>query len=229
MDSPISLAMTACPRLDVLLPTAVQMLRRGGFKETLHIFAEPGTDFRALRGYPDIVVHENPRRFGGPLNYRQALEYLLTQTQTPYFMIVEDDVCYCNGARARLLDGIATHPKATLFNLYLPNRYQDAYKDPEPGWFIHNRGSGTFGMLAICYRREGGILKFVNDPGVKRDFLTKPRLSYDSRMFGYFATKQDKGCYGHYPSLTDHYGPISMQGHKDGPNRRGWDFNPTAW
>jgi hypothetical protein len=211
-----ALAMIACPRRDLPLVKAVKNLRAGGFKETLHLFAEPGVQV----SLPDVVVHRNPRRLGGFSNYHQALTWLLAQPNE-HLLLVEDDVEYCVGARGRLTQGLKQYPDYTLFNLCTPRR-DGAYLRGS-GWQPHNRGSKTNGTLAICYRREGGVQAYATHPRIVARLGTK--VSYDNVMYKFFLDQGYTGCYSHLPSLVDHVGPKSNLGHRDGPHRRGLAYH----
>lgn len=214
------IGMTACPRQDIPLTRAVVNLRYGGFHEDLHIFAEPGLGHPEL---PNIVWHNHPKRLGGVRNWLHAANWLLEHTASPYIMIVEDDVDYCCGARARVESRVAAGEFGVL-SLYLARRYAK-HVGTKQGWIAHNYGTRTFGMLSLVFSRPL-LREFVDSATVKAALASgKQNISYDSLLFGWFRnTQRAHLCFAHRPSLADHVGPRSNLRHADGAHRRGLEF-----
>src|SRR6185503_4160137 len=73
----------------------ISELRRGGFTSEIHVFQEPGT---GIVPGPGVVVHTNLRRLGMWHNWRQAAEYLLTQSDASFLLVCEDDLQLCPAA-----------------------------------------------------------------------------------------------------------------------------------
>jgi hypothetical protein len=220
MQATLPIAMTACPRDDILLPVAIRNLRNGGFMGDLHVFGEPGIPTPPM---PGVQYHVNEQRLGGHRNYLQALQWMLANTPVRYFMMVEDDVLYCRGAAAAVLRGITRQPNFVLRSLYLPIRYSKRVQR-QRGWFPFNLAFKTYGLLAICYDREGGIQDFIADPKIQEAF-TGAKLSYDGLLYNWMQQNgRGRLCFNHLPSLVDHVGPRSNQGHRDSPYRQGLGF-----
>lgn len=213
----IVIGMVAAPR-DIGLITAVDNLRAGGFQQHVCVCTEPTSE---LADIANTTIHINTYVYGGYMNYLQTAYRTLLCRDAPYVLIVEDDVEYCAGAHTNLQAGIAENPQAALFNLYLPRRYSSQYPQLPHGWFTHNLGRQTFGLLACCYRRDA-LISFLSRPELAIEAQARPP-KYDWRVYMHFLVQRQL-CLGHYPSLVNHIGTNSILGHKDGPHRKGWAF-----
>ena len=213
MSGSLLVGMIACPRADVAFGQALEWIREGGFSEEIHCFAEPGVSRPKDAG---VDWHLNKRRIGAYANYKQALIWMLRQTKEDHLLLVEDDVEFCAGAREALFRGIEQYPNYSSLSLYLSARETLSGRVWGTGWEPYNLGNQAWGTLAICYRREGGIARFIEEVKyVAEDPFCTP---YDARIFAFFE-RVGSSCYAHNPSLTDHRGKNSLIGHQKLPVR----------
>ena len=213
--------MIATARPELPLERAIDNLRHGGFDQTLHVFAEPGlTPPRRAA----VCWHPNPGRLGVVANWSRALRWLVHETTAPNLLLVEDDGDYCRGARDLLAAEIARTPDYGLMSLYLAARFAHRHAGAT-GWRSHAYDERTFGCVAVCFRRGGGVEDFLASPELAERLTVAPeRASHDELLFRYFR-QRGHPCRTHRPSLADHIGFASTLGHEDGAHRRGLDFD----
>lgn len=217
----LAIAMIASARPELPLEHTIDNLRHGGFDETLHVFAEPGLNPPPREG---ICWHANATRLGVVANWLSALRWLLDETSALHLLLVEDDGDYCRGAREMLADEIARTPNYGLVSLYLATRFAHRHAGAS-GWRSHAYDERTFGLVAVCFRRGGGIEDFLACPELAERLAMPPETaSHDELLFRYFR-EHGHSCRTHRPSLADHVGFTSTLGHKDGPHRRGLEFD----
>lgn len=215
------MAMIATARPELPLERAIDNLRHGGFDETLHVFAEPGLS--QPRRAP-VRWHPNRSRLGVVANWVLALRWLVNETTAPHLLLVEDDGDYCRGARDLLADEIARTPDYGLVSLYLAARFAHRHAGAA-GWRSHGYDERTFGCVAVCFRRGGGVEEFLASPELAERLTVAPETaSHDELLFRYFR-ERGLSCRTHRPSLADHIGFASTLGHADGSHRRGLDFD----
>ena len=215
-----AIAMIATARPEPPLERAIDNLRHGGFDEMLHAFAEPGLS-RPRRAA--LCWHPNPTRLGVVANWSLALRWLVNKTPAPNLLLVEEDGDYWRGARDMLAGEIARTPDYGLVSLYLAARFAHRHAGAS-GWRSHTYDERTFGAVAVCFRRGGGVEDFLASPELERLAVAPETASHDELLFRYFR-QHGHSCRTHRPSLADHIGFASTLGHQDGSHRRGLDFD----
>jgi hypothetical protein len=203
----VAIAMIAAPRSVETTDSSLTSLRRGGFGQTIDVFAEPGTAIAKAEG---VVIHENTARLGPWRNWRQAAEWLLESTTAPYLLICEDDIELAGDAALGLQHAIDSLPRERwgFASLYTP-RWNLRNHVARTGWQAVDLRDGGWGSLAYCFTRES-----------LEDFLhcTVPQAGNangdaDVLAITVFAALQ-RHCYFHVPSLCAHTGDgISTLGH----------------
>lgn len=217
----LAIAMIATARRELPLERAIDNLRHGGFDEMLHVFAEPGLSPPRRAA---LCWHSNPVPLGPVANWSQALRWLVNETTAPNLLLVEDDGDYCRGARDLLVGEIARTPDYGLVSLYLAARFAHRHAGAS-GWRSHAYDERTFGTVAVCFRRGGGVEDFLASPELAERLAVAPETaSHDELLFRYFR-QHGHACRTHRPSLADHIGFASTIGHQDGSHRRGLDFD----
>ena len=217
----LSIAMITCFRPEIPYPAGVEMLRGGGFRQELHLFAEP----MPLWPTPGVVLHPNAHKLGGWENWRQAATWLVQETSSRYLMLVEDDVQYARITAMALEQRLEALPDFDLLSLYYSVRDQQTVSGPSAqGWFRHNRGWDHFGNLALVFDRQGGIVKYLQAMRDVKQSGHRP-LSFDRMLFQWFQDQGKTEVWTHYPSFTDHVGHQSRLWHKDHPGRQGAGFD----
>lgn len=197
--SVLDLAMIAIPRQAQSLERAVTNLRKGGFVEPLHIFAEPGLEAEAKNLPEEVTVTHNWKQMGAKANWMQALAHLAYHCEAEHLLLVEDDVEFCRGARRQLdkfLDSGQPYGMLSLCTMVRERRQMGTKK----GWLRMPRGQ--WGTQAICFSRQGA-LDAVRHPDLLRgDPMSCP---YDLRVREVLLGAH-WDCYTHVPSLCEHVG-----------------------
>ena len=205
----LAIAMTTAPRPRPTLERTLASLRRAGFDEEVHLFAEPSS---SLTGLDDRVrVHANARCHGCYGNWRQAASYLLTRTSASWLLVLQDDGVWLPDAAAVLRAGLAARGQEDRVGFLSP--YVTA-KDVGPtfmdGWNLYQGGWNLWGALALCLRRDAA-----------EDLLRHKRFLGHRDQHGVDAVVAasmidlGRSSFVHVPSLVDHIGETSTIGHDD--------------
>jgi hypothetical protein len=217
----LAIAMTTAPRRLPTLPRAFTSLREAGFREDVHVFAEPGTFEHLSRpGDERTLVRQNASRRGCFGNWRYALEQLLSRTDAQWLLIVQDDAIWLPGsadvlraqmhARQELPTGFLS-PYVTSKDVL--GEFVDGWNECRTGWFF-------WGALAFCMKRDDAEAlkrhqRFVGHQGTEQvDAVVS-------------ASMLDLGrpSFVHVPSLVDHIGETStLRGDDFAAGLRGYRF-----
>src|SRR5262249_25850689 len=135
------------------LAQTIAELRRAGFTQPTHVFAEPAAP---VPNDPGLVVHRNATRLGMWGNWLAAARLLLDQTDAPFLLICEDDVRFAPCAALALQHAIDTLPHDSwgYVSLYTARPIAHdlggrlGWQEAPPGW-------GIWGSLAWCFTRPG--------------------------------------------------------------------------
>jgi len=214
----LAIAMITCDRPNINVHRAIEELRWGGFDELLHLFCEPGTP--AIRPLAGVAVHRNETRRGVLGNWKHALHWLIEHTTADFLMICEDDVAYCQGARAAWEASLNPCGQVGFWSLYTPARDR-CLVSSKKGWVASNRGRDAWGTQAMCFPRASAELLLEYRPLHEEDQL---RGATDAIVCQCFV---DAGlpCFYHNPSLADHLGRVSSVGHNWYDEHVGLDFD----
>ena len=220
----LTIAMTACLRQAIPLSTVIGNVRAAGFSETIHVFCEPDLKDQVSE-LPGVVHYFNSSKLGGWNNWRQAA-LALTAADTKHVMLLEDDIEFAVSTRALLEQFIQEQPNFSLISLYFSRRDQRVVNQITPGWFRHNRGLAHLGNLALVFNNNGALRKYLEySIPVHKIGNTYPH--YDRILFNWYSQQQEhsNGVWTHYPSLTEHLGGASTQGHVTGTAFLGADYD----
>jgi hypothetical protein len=193
-----ALAMITAPRRVPTMDRSVAELRRGGFAQRLRVFAEPGS---VVAASPGVEIVRNPIRLGMWLNWLQAVQYLLEQTDAPYLVLFEDDVEFAPCAALALQHAVQTLPadRFGLATLFTPRQFVTSL----PMWL---------GWSALGSQPAWGSQGY----GFSRNSLGK--LFRSSAVRGHASSEDTDGVvsrgmievgrrvYAHIPSLSAHAG-----------------------
>ena len=217
----IAVGVITAPRPICTLPQTISELRRGGFTQPTHVFAEPASPVPNDAG---LVVHRNPTRLGLWGNWREAARRLLADTNAPFLLICEDDVRFALCTALALRHAISTIPHQTwgYASLYTP-RHNLADWGGRSGWQEVAVGAGTWGALAWCFTRKS-LRAILDSHAVRSHTLPDGTDAVVSLAVQELCRK----CYFHVPSLGDHTGEdISTEGHiHRGGEALGVGFSP---
>ena len=195
----LAIAMITAPRSVRTVDASFAAVRRGGFSQTIDVFAEPGVD---LAPQPDVKIHANPTRLGAWQNWRQAAHWLLGNRTTPFLMICEDDIGLSADAALGLQHAIDTLPHEDwgLASLYTP-KWNLRQHLPRPGWQAIDLRDGGWGALAFCFTRDSLTELLAR---------TEPQSESSAAHADILATvvfgAVGRRCYFHLPSLCMHTG-----------------------
>lgn len=219
---PIELAIgvIAAPRPVATVDACLAGLRRGGFWQTIRVFAEPGA---AVEPRPGVEVHQNSTRLGMWSNWLQAATRLLRETHADWLLLCEDDLTVARGAALALQNAVESLPHADwgFVSLYTPRQnVSDAALSN--GWQPLNLGRRTWGSLGWCFRRET-LMTLLNSPTVLYHYGDRDNDSILSQA----CTDERLQTWHHFPSLGAHLGGAnSSVGHCGAPGMMAVDFDP---
>lgn len=203
-----AVGMTTAPRPERTVFHSLAELRLGGFPQTIHLFAEPGS---AIEPPPNVVVRENAERLGMWANWLQAARTLLDETSAPFLLLCEDDIKLLPCAALGLQHGMTSLPAESfgVASLYTPY-HNFRMMEPIVGWHPLDLSLYTaWGSLAYCFRRESLAALLESEP-VRKHAGHKDT----DAVVGIACRATDRRYYCHLPSLCAHAGgEISTEGH----------------
>jgi hypothetical protein len=219
----IAVAMTTAPRRVPTFHRSLWSLRRAGFRERVHVFAEPGTWDQVPRPEGRTVTLDHTATLGCFNNWKQTLAYLLAQTAAPWLLIVQDDAIWTPGAAATLCaEATARQNLRTGFlspyvtTLDVPPGSADGWNECRSGWDL-------CGALALCLPRDAAR-ELLQHPR----FVRHPRDQQVDAVVAASMLDLGRPSYVHVPSLVDHVGTTSTLGHDDvTPALRGYRFRES--
>ena len=199
----LAVGMITAPRAEITLFRSVSSFRKAGFKEKIHLFAEPGSvDSSGLEG---VERHNNQTRLGSVNNWKHALERLVG-TGASWLLLLEDDTVWCKDAAARFYAALHNPPCREVGFLSLFASRAMVLKQGPYAWQSCNAGKHFYGSLAMAFPRASAELILKNCD------LVKANCSPDSNS-GAVMAKFELPCYVHVPSLAEHIGETSTIGH----------------
>jgi len=222
----LAIGMTTAHRTQLYAFESLASLRRAGFSETLHIFAEPNAP--DLSGHADVRVHQNTTRLNCYGNWRHALEHLYEHVPADLYLIVQDDVIYRNDAAKQLTAAVSELDLRKVGFLSLYCSVAMASPDKRMGWqdakFYNN---AFWGALTLGIPRESAGRLLENGRFRGHDHHRKVDV-----LVGNCFRDMGLARKVHVPSLANHIGRISTLGrHKVRGiswGRVGYQFKETS-
>lgn len=210
---PLAIGIITAPRKPPTLENTISSLKKAGFSQTIHVFAEPETN-TINEHFQKIKLHKNSHKLGLYPNWLNAAKWLLDNTSAPYILICEDDVEFCLSAAAALSYGFSTLKNIGLISLYTSVRNVElAGIQITPGWVPLNLGKLSWG--ALSYGLPRSVLKEI----VKKENNPDPE-STDAHVSEHIRQMNLK-CWFHLPSLAKHTGNTNST--VNHPERPGYD------
>lgn len=205
----LAIAMITAPRPVETASDTIAELRFGGFDQTIHVFAEPGSPDLAVG---NVVVTPNEHRLGNWRNWWRAAVSMLDHTDAPFILICEDDLQLARNAATGLYHAMATLPLHDwgYASLYLSTRNAPQNGESKNGWIDLDLGGRAWGSLAWCFTRESlaETLQSHIVASHRSDRETDTVISRAVQSVG-------RKTYFHQPSLCEHAGTgVSSLGHR---------------
>ena len=218
----VAVGVITAPRPAPTLAETVRSLRRAGFGQCVHVFAEPNSVVPPALG---LAVRHNPQRRGLFANWLHAARTLIGETTADFVLICEDDVLFAPCAAAALEHAIETLPRETwgYASLYTPLANIPGDYIPVEGWEPLESGAHLWGALAYCFTRES-LSRLLGLPYV----LAQSESAHTDQIVSHAMKELSLECHFHFPSLATHAGgENSSVGHRALPQHRAVGFRPT--
>lgn len=206
-----AVGMTTAPRAVSTLNRTLRSLRRAGWTERVHLFAEAGTRTWAARlsGGPLAIIHRKKPSLGAWPNFFLGLQELyLRQPDADAYLMVQDDVVFCSGLRDYLEKNLWPKGGRTgVVSLHTPSHLA-----PEngSGFFHANLGWSAWGAQAMIFP-NAAARSFLSDPKViehRQKGILDGTKNVDS-VIGDWCARTKHQFWMHAPSLTEHIGAAS--------------------
>lgn len=224
----IDIAMLTAPRQEPTLKRSLLSLREAGFKQAVHLFAEPGSELQSLpETDPHLVIHQNPERMGCFHNYNQGLEFLLQETESPYVMVLLDDMIYSRYLAPYLLETLKkAPPEFGYYALISIDHDIGGLKGVKPGWNRSHLGWYCWGGLFVMQRETAARL--VQFEFYRDHLLYYTRNQQIDACVSESFKRMELAMFMHIPSLAEHIGETSTLGHGElTDERRAFQFQPS--
>lgn len=202
------------------LPRTLASLKRTGWENPV-IFAEPGSPIP--NNLQMDVVHRR-HTYGDWTNWATGLfELLLSEPDTDYFMMVEDDVVFAQSVRIYIEGYLSQLEPFGSLSLYCPNQYQrtgPAFSNRCDGW-------NTCTTQTVIMSKNSVISFFAYHKTVRHRFehvfdspkeeipwgvRVNPCNSVKDSIIGTWAKDHHLPVFFHHPSLAQHIGTDSTLG-----------------
>ena len=203
---------TAPREFGYYLDQTIDSLQKAGWNE-LNVFAEPDSKI------PDCFsgnVTYRKKQYGDWTNWAVALyELLLSEPDTDYFLMTEDDVVVNRFSKIYLEWSLPQLPYLGSASIYTPNKYNKKSRG------FHNCcvGWDTWSTVTVIMPRES-VINFFSDDKVQRhrfeDIFSQEKVAWgvdcDTKnsikdaVIGQWAYKNRLCMYYHTPALAEHIG-----------------------
>jgi len=221
-----TVGVTTCPREQgYYLDRTLASLQQSGWNEIV-VFAEPQSLIPdEFKGY----VVQRRKQYGDWTNWASGLyELFLSEPDTDYFFMGEDDFVLCKGVREYLEQCLPQLGDFASLSLYTPSKYKHTYR----GVYNHCEGMETWSTVTVIMPHKS-VWKFFSDSDVQKHrfedifkvqkewWLGTPHASYGrgytslidtvgntvkDAVIGQWAKKLDLPVYYHVPALAEHIG-----------------------
>jgi hypothetical protein len=238
------------------LDKTLNSLEKAGFNESV-IFAEPASVIpESFKGH---VVHRR-KKYGDWTNWATGLyELLLSEPDSDYFLMMEDDAILCSGTKQYLEYALPRLGNFASLSLYTSSKYYQKNRSR----MFHNecRGKNTWSTVAIVMSHSSVLGLFSDSDVQKHRFFDifdvqkgywNVKASYGQgrtsvtdcvgntikdAVIGRWAEKNNLPVYFHTPSLAEHIGRISTLTDDDSTPENGRmsmdfpgeDFDASIW
>jgi hypothetical protein len=210
------------------LDRTIQSLENAGW-DKINVFAEPNSPIpESFKG--DVIRRRKP--YGDWTNWATGLyELFLSEPDTDYFLMCEDDVVFAHRAKAYVEHALPQLKDFASLSLYTPSRYHKPLRNR----VFHNecRGKDTWSTVTVIMSHHS-VLRFFSDPDVQRhrffDIFEVGKGYWNNKasygigrtsttdcvgntikdaVIGQWADKLKLPVYYHTPALAEHIGNYS--------------------
>ncbi len=224
-----TVGVTTAPRnKGYYLDRTLRSLQNAGWSDVV-VFAEPNSPIP--EDFAGHVVHRR-KRYGDWTNWGSGLyELFLSEPDTDYFFMVEDDALICRGAKKYLELVIPQLGDFGSISIYTPGKYRQTSR----GFSNCCEGIETWSTVTVIMSHRS-VWRFFSDPDVQRHrfedifkvetawWLGTPQASYGrgytsivdtvgntvkDAVIGKWAEKHNLPIYYHTPALAEHIGYYS--------------------
>lgn len=224
-----TVGVTTAPReKGYYLDQTLRSLQNAGWTDIV-VFAEPGSPIPD--DFDGHVVFRR-KQYGDWTNWGSGLyELFLSEPDTDYFFMAEDDALVCRGAKQYLEDTLPFIGDFASVSIYTPAKYQQR----TIGFFNCCDGMKTWSTVTVIMPHRS-VWKFFSDPDVQMHrfedifkvnhewWLNTPCTSYGQgytsiidtvgntvkdAVIGKWAAKNKLPVYYHTPALAEHIGYYS--------------------
>jgi len=227
----IALAMTTAGRGETApVKRAVRSVRKAGFTQDIHMFAEPEAlsdeDFVTLD--KNLSVHRNISTMGCFGNWKTTAAWMAENTTEDWIMIMQDDLMWGPSAAATMQHAVDVFDPATtgvLSPYTSPAMVPDRARKLRGCW-VRSIKRNYWGALAFCFPRQSleyllGSPVFTSHRSSRQVDVVVGRVYYES--------SDKRWPIIHLPSIGQHIGAVSTIGRDKNPASRwgrcGFGFN----
>lgn len=239
-----TVGVVTAPRYNVCyLDKTLQSLRKAGWSEPI-VFAEPGSFIE-----DEVKVIYRPKQYGDWTNWATGFyELLLSEPDTDYFFMAEDDVIVCSDAKRYLEYALPNLGEFGALSLYTPStRHRRRFQ----GFHNELMGCQTWSTVTVIMSRTKAISffsdidtqrhRFEDIFGMGEKFWCCPKTDYKNSIkdavIGHWAEKHDLPILYHTPALAEHIGdlstltdqPSSIENGRKSLDFVGEDFDLSEW
>jgi hypothetical protein len=219
---------TAPRKKGYYLDQTLRSLKNAGWSDIV-VFAEPGSPIPD--DFTGHVVHRR-KQYGDWTNWASGLyELFLSEPDTDYFFMAEDDALVCQGAKWYLEQTIPQLGEFGSLSIYTPSKYRHKSR----GFFNCCQGIETWSTVTVIMPHRS-VWQFFSDPDVQKHrfedifkvqtdwWLGTPHASYGKgytsiidtvgntvkdAVIGKWGEKNHLPIYYHTPALAEHIGYYS--------------------
>lgn len=206
-----AVGMTTAPRAARTLHRTLRSLRKAGWTEHVHLFAETGTRTWAARliGGPLVAIRRKGPALGAWSNFFLGLQELyLRQPDADAYLMVQDDVIFCRDLRAYLEDKLWPKGGRTgVVSLHTPRHFAP---EKNTGFFHSELGWKAWGAQALIFSNDS-VRAFLSDSKViehRQKGILDGTKNVDS-VIGDWCSRTKHHFWMHAPSLAEHVGATS--------------------
>ncbi len=197
------------------LARTVESIKRAGWSD-ITIFAEPSSFI-----VDNCRIIQRSKQYGDWTNWATALyELLLSEPDTDYFFMAEDDVIVSKHSKEYLEYALPCLENFGSASLYTPSI---CHRKNFQGFHDESKGHKTWSTVTVIMSRDK-VISFFSDPDVQRHRFedifglgenywccskTDPKNSIKDAVLGHWAKKNNLPIYYHTPSLAEHIGDSS--------------------